>query len=85
MERQRVGLFDVSGLSRREGVAALLRGNRSLEAAVNRGLAAVYLLGLTAGAQLMREEGVPPEVMRRVLMHPRQRRSGDWRRCSDGG
>lgn len=59
----------------------LLRGNRALEAAVNRGLAAVYLLGLTAGARLMREEGVPPEVMSRVLMHPARRRAGDWRRC----
>lgn len=56
------------------------RRNAKLEAAVNRGLAAAYLLNLGVGATMMREEGVPPKVVARVLQHPELRRSTDWTR-----
>lgn len=56
------------------------RRNRQLEAAVNRGLAVVYLVDRTMGAAMMREEGVPPEVVSRVLQHPERRRATDWKR-----
>lgn len=58
------------------------RRNQQLETVVNRGLAAAYLLKLSEGAiaTMMREEGVPPQVVARVLHHPELRRSTDWKR-----
>ncbi|HEX5394194.1 MAG TPA: hypothetical protein VFW68_12975 [Rhodocyclaceae bacterium] len=56
------------------------RRNLQLESAVNRGLAAAYLLNLGVGATMMREEGVPPQVVARVLRYPELRRATDWKR-----
>ncbi len=55
------------------------RGNKSVEAAVNRGLADAMLKGVAAGAALMRDEGVPLNVSARVLINPEQRRASDWK------
>jgi len=55
------------------------RGNKNIEAAVNRGLVAAMLKGVAAGAALMREEGVPLTVSARVLINPEQRRASDWK------
>lgn len=56
------------------------RRNQTLEMAVNRGLAAAYLVNFGVGATMMREEGVPPQVVARVLQHPELRRATDWKR-----
>ena len=55
------------------------RSNKNIEAAVNRGLAAALFRGLSDGAKVMREESVPLEVARRVLLRPSLRRNTDWR------
>ena len=55
------------------------RGNKSIEAAVNRGLAVAMLKGVAAGAALMRDDGVPLNVSARVLVNPEQRRASDWK------
>lgn len=56
------------------------RRNRTLEMAVNRGLAAAYLVNRDVGATMMKEEGVPLQVIARVLRHPELRRTTDWKR-----
>lgn len=55
------------------------RGNKDIEAAVNRGLAIAMLKGVAAGAALMRDEGVPLDVTARVLINPELRRASDWK------
>ncbi|HEX8964720.1 MAG TPA: hypothetical protein VF801_17100 [Rhodocyclaceae bacterium] len=57
-----------------------LRVDKKLETAVNRGLAAALLAGIRAGTKVMSEEGVPQDVMVRVLLAPHQRRATDWKR-----
>ena len=54
------------------------RHDRSLEVAVNRGLAAALLIGTQAGVQLMRESRVPADVVARVILEPTRRRATDW-------
>jgi hypothetical protein len=54
------------------------RVNRLTAAAVERGLAVALLSDLRAGAQLMKGADVPLGVALRVLLHPAQRRTGDW-------
>ena len=56
------------------------RANPAIEAAVGRGIVAAMWRSVWAGALLMVEEGVPLDVATRVLLHPEQRRSTDWRR-----
>jgi hypothetical protein len=56
------------------------RTDRKLETAVNRGLAAAMLADVRAGIKVMSEEGVPAEVMARVILSPQQRRATDWKR-----
>lgn len=52
--------------------------NRTVETAVNRGIAAAALDDLPAGAEVMCKEGVPLEVSKRVLLDPASRRASDW-------
>jgi hypothetical protein len=56
------------------------RFDGELDAVVNRGLAAAFLLGLSAGMKVMREGGVPAAVIERVFFEPQRRRSTDWKR-----
>lgn len=62
-----------------EGVAQPIRSNTGIEAAVNRGLAAAYLVDLEAGVAIMRAGGVPAHVVKRVLNNPNHRRATDWK------
>lgn len=55
------------------------RTNKSVEAAVNRGLVVALINGVAAGAALMQKEGVPMDVSARVLMMPERRRYSDWK------
>lgn len=57
-----------------------VRLDRKLDAAVNKGLAAALLINIPAGVKVMSEEGVPPDVMARVILAPQQRRSTDWKK-----
>lgn len=56
-----------------------VRLDKKLDAAVNKGLAAALLINVPAGLKIMSDEGVPPEVMARVILAPQQRRATDWR------
>ncbi|MGE5465856.1 MAG: hypothetical protein ACM3Y9_00355 [Ignavibacteria bacterium] len=56
------------------------RSDKKTAAAVNRGLAAALLANVKAGVKLMTEEGVPADVMARVVLAPLRRRASDWRR-----
>ena len=56
-----------------------VRADERMEAAVERGLVAALLNGVSAGVVVMVEEGVPLSVAARVLLHPEQRRATDWR------
>ncbi len=56
------------------------RLDHALDAVVNKGLALALLMGLPAGMKLMREGGVPGEVIERVFFQPECRRAGDWTR-----
>ena len=59
--------------------AEAVRDDKVIEAAVNRGIAIAILKGVAAGAELMRDAGVPLNVSARVLVKPEQRRASDWR------
>lgn len=56
------------------------RVDKKVEVAVNRGLAAAMLADVRAAIKVMTEEGVPAEVMARVILSPQSRRATDWRR-----
>jgi hypothetical protein len=55
------------------------RVDKRLDSAINKGLAAAMLLNVGAGVKIMIDEGVPPEVVTRVFLTPRQRRTTDWK------
>jgi hypothetical protein len=55
------------------------RLDTKLDAAINKGLAAALLIDVSAGIKIMSDEGVPTEVMLRVLYVPQQRRATDWK------
>lgn len=57
-----------------------MRVDKKLEHAVNRGLAAAMLADIRVGMKVMTEEGVPDDVMVRVLLAPGKRRASDWKR-----
>lgn len=59
--------------------AMSVRANERMKAAVERGLVAALLNGVSAGVLVMVEEGVPLNVAVRVLLHPERRRATDWR------
>jgi hypothetical protein len=59
-----------------------MRSNTEIELAVNRGLAAALLHGEAEGIKIMMEEGVPYEIILRVLNNDSNRRSSDWKSCS---
>ncbi|HEX7641192.1 MAG TPA: hypothetical protein VF472_03175 [Burkholderiaceae bacterium] len=59
-----------------------IRTNKEIEMAVNRGLAASMLNGVTIGAEIMKAAGVPLHVSTRVLGNPNQRRATDWHQNS---
>lgn len=48
-------------------------------AAVEKAIAATLMANLQAGARILSENGLPLETALRVLLHPSQRRAGDWR------
>jgi hypothetical protein len=54
------------------------RLDRTLEVAVNKGLAAALLISVPAGVKIMSDAGVPREVVARVLLWPLHRRATDW-------
>jgi hypothetical protein len=56
-----------------------IRKDRNLDSAVNKGLATALLVNTSAGVRLMTTEGVPPEVIARVLHAPHQCRATDWK------
>jgi len=56
------------------------RIDRRLDAAVNRGLAAAFLVNVHAGLNIMRNAGVPPAVVARVIRSPQACRATDWKR-----
>ena len=56
------------------------RLNSKLNAAVNKGLAAMYLQDFSAGIKIMRDAGVPAETAERVALKPQSRRATDWKR-----
>ena len=56
------------------------RLDSKLSIAVNKGLAAMYLHGLSAGIKIMRAGGVPAGIADRVLLKPHRRRVTDWKR-----
>jgi len=55
-----------------------VRVDTKIDSAINKGLAAAMLVNLGAGVKVMIDEGVPPEVVTRVLLDPRSRRATDW-------
>jgi hypothetical protein len=55
------------------------RIDTKLDAAVNRGLAAALLGNVPDAIKIMKEEGVPHEVITRVIFNPQQRRVTDWK------
>lgn len=56
------------------------RLDSKLSITVNKGLAAMYLNGLSAGIKIMRAGGVPADIADRVLLKPHCRRETDWKR-----
>jgi hypothetical protein len=55
------------------------RLDKKLEVAVNRALAAALLVDVRAGAKVLANEEVPPQIATRVLLEPQHRRASDWR------
>lgn len=55
-----------------------LRSNKSIEAAVTKGLEAAMQNGVLIGIKLMSDENVPIEVISRVILDPLCRRQADW-------
>jgi hypothetical protein len=49
------------------------------DSAINRALAAAMLVNVDAGIKIMIDAAVPPAVVARVFLSPRQRRASDWR------
>lgn len=56
-----------------------LRVDKKLDSAINKGLAAAMLANVPAGLKIMSDQGVPPEVISRVILSPQQRRATDWK------
>ena len=57
-----------------------VRTDTEMEAVVNRGLVAAFLVGMAAGIAIMRAGKVPEDVATTVLNHPERRRATDWKR-----
>ncbi|MBU1689922.1 MAG: hypothetical protein KJ958_06580 [Gammaproteobacteria bacterium] len=55
------------------------RIDTKLDAVVNKGIAAALLGNIPEGIKIMRDEGVPPDVITRVIFSPQQRRDTDWK------
>ena len=55
------------------------RTDTRLDAAVKKGLAAALLVDVPAGIKVVRDGGVPPDVITRVIFNPQQRRATDWK------
>jgi hypothetical protein len=62
-----------------DGVIQPVRANTEIETVVNRALAAAFLTDIDSGVAIMRQGGVPPNVVDRVLQNPERRRSIDWK------
>ncbi len=56
------------------------RVDNRLDAVVNKGLAVALLVDVSTGFKLMRDAGVPQEVITRTLLEPQRRRATDWKR-----
>ncbi len=59
-----------------------MRSNIEVESAVIRGIAAALLHGDSEGVRVMMNEGVPNQIITRVLHSETQRRSTDWKSCN---
>lgn len=55
------------------------RVNTNLEVAVNRGIAALLIFGIREGIKVMRDNHVPIEIAKRIILGPNTRRASDWR------
>ena len=55
------------------------RVNDKLEASVNKGIAAMLLTGVREGIKVMNHNQVPIQIIARVVISPKFRRSTDWR------
>ena len=56
-----------------------VRTNNELDAAVNRGIAAILMFGLQEGIKVMKDSKVPIQIVIRVIQGPNLRRSTDWK------
>ena len=56
------------------------RINYKLDAAVNKGIAAVLIYGVHHGIKIMKDNNVPVHIAARVVLSPKFRRSTDWKR-----
>ncbi len=54
-----------------------VRMNHTLEAAVNKGIAATLMSGVLQGVKVMKDNGVPIHTALRVVLSPQSRRSTD--------
>lgn len=55
------------------------RINYKLDAAVNKGIAAILMTGVREGIKVMKENQVPVHIVARVVLGPNSRRSTDWK------
>ena len=56
-----------------------VRINSELDAAVNRGIAAILIYGVQEGIKVMKDNKVPLQIIVRVIQGPNLRRSTDWK------
>ena len=55
------------------------RVNDKLEALVNKGIATILMTGMREGIKVMNHNQVPIQIIARVVISPKFRRSTDWR------
>ena len=55
------------------------RVNGKLEASVNKGIAAIIMTGVREGIKVMNHNQVPIQIIARVVISPKYRRSTDCR------
>lgn len=56
-----------------------VRTNNELDAAVNRGIAAILMFGVQEGIKVMKANKVPVQIAARIVKSPNLRRSTDWK------
>ncbi len=55
------------------------RVNNELEAAVNKAVAAILMIGIHEGMKVMMDNQVPLHVANRIVLGSKSRRSSDWK------